>query len=314
MNKHNILITGGSGMVGKSLKDTIEKYPECKKYEWIFMSSKDCNLYNLNDTKNFFKKYNPKYVIHLDANVGGLYKNLREKVSMFRDNVRMNENVLQVCNELNVQRGIFILSSCIFPYNPSKYPMDESMIHESAPHPSNEGYGYSKRMMELQCRNYNEQYKRKYICLCPVNIYGPYDNFDLHNSHVIAGIIHRMHLAKEKNEKFIMFGTGEPLRQFLYAHDFAKMIVRTLFEYKDTKMIMCSNDEISIKDLTYTIADVMEYDKSLIENDTSKSDGCMRKTVSNEYFASLFNDFQYIKLKDGLSKTVKRFREEYDKP
>ena len=164
-----VLVTGGTGMIGRNLKDIIDKN---SLDTYVFLSSKDGDLRDLSQVKSIFDKYKPEKVIHLAANVGGLYKNMKYNMEMFRDNVRINENVLQCCHEYNVNKAICCLSSCIYPINPSKFPMDETMIHESPPHSSNEGYAYSKRMMELQCRNYNNQYGRKYICVIPVNLYG----------------------------------------------------------------------------------------------------------------------------------------------
>ena len=250
-------------------------------------------------------------IVHLAANVGGLYKNLREKISIFKDNIRINENVLEACNEFNIEKGIFCLSSCIFPYKPSKYPMDETMIHESEPHHSNEGYGYAKRMMELQCRNYNEQFNRKYICLIPVNLYGPYDNFNLNDSHVIPGLIHRLILAKKNNTDFIMYGTGTPLRQFIHSKDFSKIIIKTLFEYNGDKNIICANDEISIKDLTYLIANKIGYNINRITADINKSDGCLRKTVKSIYFKQIFPNFKFTKLDNGIKDTINWFINNY---
>jgi len=308
-NKPKILVTGGSGMVGKSIKNIISKHDD---YEWIFLSSKDCNLINNDSVNSLFSKIKPKYVIHLAANIGGLFKNMRDKTEMFRDNILMNENVLTACNKYNVEKGIFCLSSCIYPHKPSKYPMDESMIHESEPHPSNESYGYAKRMMELQCRNYNTQFGRQYICLMPVNLYGPYDNFNLIESHVIAGMIHRFYNAKKENTKFELYGSGTPLRQFIYSPDFAKIILRILFEYEDIKPINCCDDEISIKDLTYLIGELSNYNNQNIVQNTTKPDGCLRKTVSNDYFKSILSNFEFTPLKDGILKTIKWFNENYE--
>ena len=190
--------------------------------------------------------------------------------------------------------------------------MDESMIHESEPHPSNESYGYAKRMMELQCRNYNTQFGRQYICLMPVNLYGPYDNFNLIESHVIAGMIHRFYNAKKENTKFELYGSGTPLRQFIYSPDFAKIILRILFEYEDIKPINCCDDEISIKDLTYLIGELSNYNNQNIVQNTTKPDGCLRKTVSNDYFKSILSNFEFTPLKDGILKTIKWFNENYE--
>lgn len=304
----NILVTGGSGMVGKCLFDLVKNDTN----NWFFISSKECDLTNTQKTEELFIKYKPDLIIHLAANVGGLYKNLRERTKMFSDNVRMNENVLEMSNKYNVQKGIFCLSSCIFPHSPSKYPMTENMLHESSPHPSNEGYGYAKRLLEVQCRNYNIQYNRQYICLIPVNLYGPYDNFNLDDSHVIPGIIHRMLLAQKNNDKFEIYGTGSPLRQFLYSYDFAKIILLTLDNYDNNKSIICSNDEISIKDLTYKICNIFKYDESNLTFDTTKNDGCLKKTVDNSYFKQIFPDFTFTSLDEGLEKTIQWFIDNYD--
>lgn len=307
-----IIVTGGSGMVGRCLKDLVDDNKD-EKQKWYFLSSKDCDLTNIDMIDKLFDKIKPKYVIHLANNTGGLYKNLKERVTMFRDNVRMNENILEICNKYDVQKAIFFLSSCMFPHNPSKFPMNELMVHQSEPHPSNEGFAYSKRMMELQCRNYNDQYGRQYICLIPVNLYGPYDNFSLTNSHVIPGLIHRFYKAKVNNENLIMYGTGKPLRQFVYCYDIAKITLRVLFNYNDTKSLICCNDEISIKDLTYLIATLSNCDTDRIKHDLTKSDGCQKKTVNGNLLKDIFPDFRYTALEDGLRQTIEWFNKNYDK-
>ena len=204
----------------------------------------------------------------------------------------------------------------------TKFPMDETMIHESPPHYSNEGYAYAKRMLEVQCRNYNKQYGRNYICVVPVNLYGEFDNFTIGEAHVIPELIHRMYnyknnkTLKNNNEKFKAYGSGKPLRQFLYAGDFAKMILNILFFYKpglmNIKPIICCNNEISIKELVNTIAYIMRVNLYNIEFDTSKLDGCMKKTVTNQYFNSVFPYFNYTPLYEGLEKTINWFENNYE--
>lgn len=307
-----ILVTGGSGMVGRCISDHY-KNTKYKHNDFIFLSSKDCDLRILDEVDKLFNEIKPDYIIHLAANVGGLFKNLREKTAMFRDNVRINENILEICNKYNIQKGIFCLSSCIFPHKPSKYPMDENMIHESEPHPSNEGYGYSKRMMEIQCRNYNEQFGREYICLIPVNLYGPYDNFNLEDSHVIPGLIHKLYNKKQYNKEFKLFGSGNALRQFLYAHDFSEIILRFLFEYHgEYKSIICCNDEISINDLTELLFSNYGFTTQDIIHDLSYPDGCLRKSVDNSLFSKIYPDFKYTSLKNGLKFTINWFINNYE--
>jgi GDP-L-fucose synthase len=307
-----ILVTGGSGMVGRCLKDIINvsKY---NNEEFIFLSSKDCDLTKIDKVDELFKGIKPDYIIHLAANVAGLFKNLRENVSMFRDNIRINENILEMANKYDVQKGIFCLSSCIYPIKPSKFPMDETMIHESEPHYSNEGYAYSKRMMAIQCSNYNKQFGREYICLIPVNLYGPYDNFNLEDSHVAPGLIHKFYNYKKFNKSFKIFGTGKPLRQFLYSYDFAKIILKFMFDYNESeKFIICCDNEISIKKLTQIIAQLYNCDLNKIEFDLTKSDGCLKKTVDGSLFKKIYPDFKYTNLEDGLKNTIDWFDKNYE--
>lgn len=303
-----VLVTGGNGMVGRCMQDTID---DTERPNWIFSGSKDCDLRDRDSVMKYFSEVKPEYVIHLAANVGGLYKNMRQNVEMFSDNVRMNENVLEACHRYNVKRGVFIASSCVYPHSPSKFPMDESMMHESEPHPSNEGYAYAKRMLELQCRNYNRQYGTQFVCLVPVNLYGPYDNFNLEDSHVVPAVIHKLYLATRDNTDYVMFGTGTPLRQFLYAYDFVKIIKRVLLEYDGTDTIICCDDETTIKDMIMIIAKHYNYNRE-IKNDTSRSDGCMRKTVDNSRLLSIFPDLTFTELDKGLRGTVEWFKQNYD--
>jgi GDP-L-fucose synthase len=117
------------------------------------------------------------------------------------------------------------------------------MIHNGPPHNSNEGYAYAKRLLEIQCKSYNQQFGSKYICIIPTNIYGPHDNFHLEDSHVIPGLIHRCFLAKQKNEPFVVRGTGKPLRQFIYSIDLAKIIMELILEYHSTESVIISPSE-----------------------------------------------------------------------
>jgi GDP-L-fucose synthase len=302
-----ILVTGGQGMVGKCLQESIKD----NKNNWIFSSSHDCDLRDIKSVMAYFNKIQPTHVIHLAANVGGLYKNMRQNVEMFRDNIRINENVLDACYTHSIKRGVFIASSCIYPQNPSKFPMNEEMMHESEPHPSNEGYAYAKRMLELQCRNYNKQYGTQFVCLVPVNLYGPYDNFNLEDSHVVPAVIHKLYLASIDNSDYVMYGTGTPLRQFLYAYDFVHIIKKVLLEYDGTDTIICCNDETTIKEMIMLIAKHYNYKREII-CDTEKSDGCMRKTVDNSRLLSIFPDLTFTDLSVGLKQTIEWFKNNYD--
>ncbi len=306
-----VLVTGGSGMVGRCLQDIINtnKYDD---NEWKFISSADCNLTDHNQVDTFFKTHKFDSVIHLAACVGGLYKNMKDNLNMFHNNIKMNMNVLKACHNNNINTCIVILSSCIFPAQPSKFPMEEYMLHDGKPHESNKGYAYAKRMMQVECEMYNEQYNRNYICLTPVNLYGPFDNYSLTDGHVIPMLIHKFY-----NNNFEIYGTGIAKRQFLYAPDFAKIILLTLsLKLKDKMIICCNDEEHSINDVITLVCQnfILNNHKfnPIIKFNNNYSDGIIKKTVSNKYFKTIFPKFRFTPLKDGLFCTINWFIENYD--
>ena len=305
-----ILITGGSGLVGNGIKHVSNCYSE---YEFIFMSSKDCNLENYEETFNYFNTVNPDYVIHLAANVGGLFKNINYKVDMLEKNVLINMNVLKASHNIKVKKLIACLSTCIFPDNTS-YPINEKMLHDGPPHFSNDAYAYAKRLLETQCKAYNKQYGDNFVCVIPTNIYGNYDNFNLNDAHVIPALIHKCFLAKQNNTKFIVAGTGKPLRQFIHSNDLAYLIMWVLNNYNEKESIILSvneKQEVSIKDIAYIIANKFNYSHNL-EFDETKPDGQYKKTADNSKLINLINNFDFINIKDGINSTIDWFIENYD--
>jgi GDP-L-fucose synthase len=250
-----ILVTGGSGLVGNAIRSISTEYTN--KYKFIFVSSKQYDLSFMEDTKKMFETYNPNYVIHLAACVGGLFKNMNNKVEMLEKNLMINYNVVKCCHDYNVEKMISCLSTCIFPDTNVTYPINENMLHNGAPHFSNYTYAYAKRMLEIHCRSYRENYGDNFTCIIPTNIYGPHDNFDLENGHVLPSLIHKCFLAKQTDEDFIIRGTGSALRQFIFSHDLAKIIM-IIFEKNIDENIIISvpeKDEISIGDLGKIIAE-----------------------------------------------------------
>jgi GDP-L-fucose synthase len=305
---NTILITGGSGLIGNAIKLISDDY---KNYSFIYSSSKECDLKNYKNTYEYVKKINPNYVIHLAANVGGLYKNLNNKVQMFEDNISINNNVLKACHENNIQRVICCLSTCIFPDN-IEYPISEDKLHDGEPHNSNYPYAYAKRMLEVLCRAYNEQYCREYICVIPTNIYGPYDNFHLEDSHVIPGLIHKCYLAQKNNTPFTILGSGSPKRQFIYSLDLAKLIMICLFDYQEKEPIILSvseKEEVSIKVVGMMISKHFNYQNIVF--DTTFSDGQYKKTADNKKLLKTFSNIQFTPLNKGIEDTIKWFKLNY---
>lgn len=208
-----VLVTGGSGLVGQAIRMIVEQQqqqesPSNNKYQFIFVSTKDGDLSILNEARQIFEKYRPNYVIHLAAMVGGLFRNLKYNLEFLRTNLAINDNVLLLAKEFHVQKCISCLSTCIFP-DKTTYPIDETMIHLGPPHQSNFGYSYAKRMIDILNHAYSDHFKNNladyvvdgsnqlpiFTSIIPTNVYGPYDNFNLEDSHVIPGLIYKAYNA-----------------------------------------------------------------------------------------------------------------------
>lgn len=304
-----ILVTGGSGMVGQALKSLMSG---CMS-DVIFLSSKDGNLGFYPAAEDIFHQYVPDIVIHLAANVGGLFKNMNHKVRMLEDNLLINYNVLHLAHQFEVQKVVSCLSTCIFP-DKITYPIDETMLHLGPPHNSNDAYAYAKRMLEIHSRAYAEESGKDFVCVIPTNIYGKHDNFSLENGHVIPALIHKCYLAKKNGVDFVVSGTGKPLRQFIYADDLAELILMVLENYQEKEPIILSVDpeqEVSIAQVAQMIANCFDYQDRLVF-DTNLPDGQYRKTASNKKLRSYVPDFQFTPLEKGISETVKWFQENYD--
>lgn len=152
---------------------------------------------NREETLKFFQKHKPTHVIHLAAMVGGLFRNLKYNLDFFRINSIINDNVLSISHETGVKKVVSCLSTCIFP-DKTTYPIDETMIHNGPPHDSNFGYSYAKRMIDVLNRGYAKQHGLKYTSVIPTNVFGPHDNFNIDDGHVLPGLIHKVYNAKRK--------------------------------------------------------------------------------------------------------------------
>ena len=307
MSKEIIIVTGGTGLVGRGIKEISHEY---SNYEFVYLHSQFLDLRNEQETIDYFCKVKPTYVIHLAANVGGLFKNMKYKVEMFDDNMRINMNVLRASHLAKVKKVVSCLSTCIFP-DKTEYPIDETMLHNGAPHWSNDAYAYSKRMLEVLSKSYQEEYGDDFVCVIPCNVYGKHDNFSLEDGHVIPSLIHRCYLAKRDGTDFVVKGSGKPLRQFIYSEDLARLILWTLFEYKEKdSLILADETEWSIGDIARMIG--CEFDmEDRIVFDTSQPDGQFKKTACTGKLKK-YIDFKFVKMNDGIVDSIRFFRENYD--
>ncbi|KAL4247556.1 NAD(P)-dependent epimerase/dehydratase family protein [Abortiporus biennis] len=316
-----ILVTGGTGLVGKAIQYVIETEPEGSRFgkkpgeQWIFASSSEGDLRDPVQTRKLFEKYKPTHVIHLAALVGGLFKNMKYKLTFYRDNSLINDNVLQTSYETGVKKVISCLSTCVFP-DKVTYPLDETKIHLGLPHDSNFGYAHAKRMVDVANHAYKAQYGCNFTSAIPTNVFGPYDNFDLEDSHVIPGLLHKCYLAKKNGTPFVVGGTGKPLRQFIYSRDLAKLFIWQLREYDDVEPVIFSvgeDEEVSIKQVADAIVKAIGFEGQY-SFDTTKADGQFRKPATNKKLLSLIgDDFKFTPFEQALDETAKWFVENYDK-
>jgi len=313
-----VLVTGGTGLVGRAIQSVVEAEQKAggpaATEEWIFLSSRDCDLCDAIATRELFAKHRPTHVIHLAAKVGGLFANMKHKVEFWRDNVSMNDNILVCCKDFQVVKLLSCLSTCIFP-DQTSYPIDETMIHDGPPHRSNEAYAYAKRMIDMQNRCYREQYGCNFTSIVPTNIYGPHDNFCIEDGHVLPGLIHKCKRAMDDSGyNFVIWGSGEPRRQFIYSQDLARLAVMALREYDDVEpLILCgdADSEVSIKDVGQMVANAMGYGKAL-HFDTTKADGQFKKTASNAKMRKIWPNFVFTPLEEGIRDTARWFVEHYE--
>ncbi|CAO3632651.1 unnamed protein product [Cunninghamella blakesleeana] len=278
-----------------------------------FLTSKDGDLRNAEQTKAIFDKYKPTHVIHLAALVGGLFKNMKYKLDFLRDNLLINDNVLEYSKQAGVKKVVSCLSTCIFP-DKTTYPIDETMVHDGPPHESNFGYAYAKRMIDVQNKAYHDQFGCQFTSVIPTNVYGPYDNYNLEGSHVLPGLTHKCYLAKKNNTPFVVGGTGKPLRQFIYSRDLAKLFIWTLREYNEIDPIILSvgeEDEVSIKDVADAIVKAVGFEGEY-SFDTTRADGQFKKTASNDKLKKYLPDFEFTPFDVAVKESVDWFVENYD--
>tara|TARA_B100000029_G_scaffold256906_1_gene253683 strand:- start:6234 stop:7160 length:927 start_codon:yes stop_codon:yes gene_type:complete len=305
MKKRKILVTGGTGMLGRSLKAII---PDAQ-----YLSSEDCDLTNLEESINFFKNQKPDIVIHAAARVGGIVANMSSPVEFLEDNIYINTNTCKASYLSGVKKFIGVLSTCIYPdsLESNLYPMSEKQLFNGPPPQQNFAYAYAKRSLAVQIQSYREQYKLDNWCyIIPCNLYGEYDKFDFQRSHFVSALIDKIY--NSKNNKINLLGTGKPLRQFMYSADLA-LALKCLIDkdiYKDFNIAtseVLSIDEITNVALKSLNCDNFEVDYTNIKNE----DGNFRKDVSSEKFLRYFPNFRFTPLSDGIKKVYKHYEKNY---
>lgn len=297
------LVTGSGGLVGYAIKQLNPK-------NTIYITRKDVDLTDFSKTKKIFDEIKPDNVIHLAAEVAGIGGNLMHSGDFFRKNIMINVNVLEAARLSGVEKLISFMSTCVFP-DPSKYPLNEKDIHNGPPHPSNFGYAYAKRMLEVQSSAYRNEWGCNFIVAIPTNIYGENDFWNLEDGHVVPSLIHKVFLAKKNKVDLAVWGSGKPLREFVYSKDIAKLILWAIEHYdEDTPIIFSNGQEMSIKELVEVIVEQTNF-KGKVVFDKTKPDGQFRKPSDTTKLKKYLPDFKFTPHKKGIAKTVKWFVENY---
>jgi len=294
-----ILIFGSRGMVGSSLNKILKEF---NSYELIPSSREDTDLFSLVQTKSFIKKTTPDIIINAAAMVGGIHANNTKRFDFIMNNLKINMNILESCISTPNIKIINLGSSCIYPLN-AENPIKESSIMTGKLEPTNSPYAMAKLSAIEIGDAISKEYGHEIVNLMPTNLYGPNDHFSDNDSHVIPGLMHRMHKAKIKKEKeFAIWGSGRPLREFLYVDDLSFAINKIIESSPDQSLInVGSGSEISIKELAYLIQKIISYEGELVF-DPSKPDGNPRKLLDSEILSNLEWSPRYS-LEDGLKLT-----------
>jgi len=304
-----VLVTGGSGLVGSSIKELVNLH------EFIFLNSKDCDFRNEQQVDDLFNLNKPEIVIHLAAKVAGLYGNISNNYTMLVDNIKINTNVLEACRKYKIKRLINILSSCVFPAS-CTLPLTSDQIDLGPPHNSNEGYSFSKRILSTGSKLLSTYLETEVVNLIPTNLYGFNDNFNLHDGHVLPVLIAKTYLAQKNNNPLIIKGLGESYRQFMFSTDFAKIIlhfVNCTLSQQFNQLIVGPpvEDEITIKNLVNKIVKEFDFNGPVVY-DSSFPEGQFKKTVSSNELLAYIPDFKFTPLNVALKETINYFIENYD--
>ena len=300
-----IYVAGHRGLVGSAILRALEKQGFTNL---ITRTSSEVDLRDYNQTADFFAKEKPEYVFLAAAKVGGIQANNTYRAEFLYDNMMIQNNVIHQAYVNNVKKLLFLGSSCIYP-KMAPQPLKEDSLLTGTLEPTNEPYAIAKIAGIKMCDAYRSQYNANFISAMPTNMYGPNDNYDLNNSHVLPALLRKFHEAKEQNHpEVVVWGTGTPLREFLHSDDLADACLFLMQNYDDFGHVNVGiGEDISIKDLALLIKKIVGYEGNLVW-DTSKPDGTPRKLMD----VSKINDMGWnakIGLEEGIRDVyVKKFK------
>lgn len=298
-----IYIAGHRGMVGSAIHRKLIK----EGYEnFVLKTSSELDLRNQSAVKEFFEKERPEYIFLAAAKVGGIMANNIYRAEFLNDNLLIQNNVIDSAYRTDAKKLMFLGSSCIYP-KLAPQPLREESLLTGLLEPTNEPYAIAKIAGIKMCEAYRSQYGCNFISVMPTNLYGPNDNYDLNNSHVLPAMIRKFHTAKEENKPFVeLWGTGSPLREFLHADDLADACYFLMQNYNEPEFLNIGvGSDVTIKSLAELIMKVTGYEGEIRWN-TDKPDGTPRKLMDVSKLHSLGWKHR-TELEDGIRMTYQDF-------
>lgn len=285
MNKDSkIYVAGHRGMVGSAISRLLKKQGY---YNIIERTSKEVDLRNQSQVLAFFEKEKPEYVFLAAAKVGGILANNTYRADFLYDNLMIAGNVIHAAYQTGTKKLLNLGSSCIYPKFADQ-PLKEEYLLTGELEPTNEPYAIAKIAGIKLCETYRDQYDCNFISAMPTNLYGPNDNYNLETSHVVPALIRKFHQAKEEGQDAVeIWGTGSPLREFLYVDDLADACLHLMLEYDDKQFVNVGyGSDITIKELALTIKKVVGF-KGELKFDTTKPDGTPKKLMDSSKMRNL---------------------------
>ena len=306
MSQRRIFVAGHRGMVGSAIVRQLAVLGETA----IVATRAELDLRDQSQTQRWLMDNKPDAVIIAAARVGGIHANNSYPAQFLYDNLAIQNNLIHGAHLAGIDRLVFLGSSCIYPkFAPQ--PIHEDALLTGPLEPTNQWYAIAKIAGLKMCEAYRREYGRHYISVMPCNLYGPNDNFDLANSHVLPALIRKFHEAKANGtNEVVVWGTGSPLREFLHVDDLARGVVFCLYHYDADEHINCgTGSEITIRELAETVRDVVGFSGTLTF-DASKPDGTPRKLMDSQRLLALGWKPE-ISLRDGIHGAYKWFVEDY---
>jgi len=304
MNKDSkIFVAGHKGMVGSA----IVRHLESNGYTNIItVDKKDIDLSSQAETNIFFNSNDPEYVFLAAAKVGGIHANRTYKADFIYKNLMIQTNVIDAAWSCGAKKLLFLGSSCIYPKMCAQ-PIKEEYLMTGALEPTNDAYAIAKIAGIKMCQSYNDQYGTDFISAMPTNLYGPNDNYDLENSHVLPAMIRKFHEAKLSGKESVeIWGTGTPKREFLYVDDLAEACVFLMNEYSGSDIVnVGTGEDVTIAELAYGVAKAVGYE-GRIEFNPDMPDGTPRKLLDVSKIKSLGWTAK-TGLRDGIEKTYREY-------